>query len=152
MSRAKIASEMPTYFDSSILLAALLDQPGKEALVPLWDNEPERVSSVLTEAECVTVLRRVAKAQPAELAEAFLDARLEMLDRYLDGISLMGFDGEIARCLREEARLGACRTLDAVHLATAILIREQSQTTLALCSQDARMRRVAADLGFAVVP
>lgn len=143
---------MPAYFDSSILLAGLLDQPGSDVLVPLWDKEPARVSSILIETECVTVLRRAAALQPPDMAAAFLASRLELLDRYLAGIALVDLDSEIVRCLRMERRLGGCRTLDAVHLATALLVREQSETPLSLCSQDARMREVAAGLGFAVTP
>lgn len=143
---------MPAYFDSSILLAALLDQPGREILVPLWDNETARVSSILIEAECVTVLRRAAAIQPPDMAETFLSLRLKLLDRYLDGVALIDLDGEIVRCLRKEPLLGGCRTLDAVHVATAMLVREQAQIPLTLCSQDARMREVATALGFPVAP
>ena len=55
---------MPTYYDSSFLLAPLLGQAPGDALARLWDQETARVSSVILEAECVTALRRAAATMP----------------------------------------------------------------------------------------
>ncbi len=143
---------MPGYFDSSFLLASLLDQPGRDKLVPLWDDEPTRVSSILLEAECITVLRRVAASQPAADAEPFLSLRMRYLDQYLAVVSLKNHDEEVNRYLRNEKRLGLCRTLDAIHLATALLFQEQFDSPLTICSLDKQMREVAANLGFPVAP
>ena len=143
---------MPGYYDSSFLLASLLDQPGRDKLVPLWDDEPTRVSSILLEAECITVLRRVAASQPAAGAEPFLSLRMRYLDQYLAVVSLKNHDEEVNRYLRNEKRLGLCRTLDAIHLATALLFQEQFDSPLTICSLDKPMRAVAANLGFPVAP
>ena len=143
---------MPGYYDSSFLLASLLDQPGRDKLVPLWDDEPTRVSSLLLEAECITVLRRVAASQPAADAEPFLSLRMRYLDQYLAVVSLKNHDEEVNRYLRNEPRLGLCRTLDAIHLATALLFQEQFDSPLTICSLDKQMREVAANLGFPVAP
>ena len=71
---------MPTYYDASFLLAGLLepDQPDHHAL---WDDEPVRFGSTLLEAECVTVLRRVAAANQKSGSVELLSARLECLER-----------------------------------------------------------------------
>ena len=143
---------MPGYYDSSFLLASLLDQPGRDKLVPLWDDEPIRVSSILLEAECLTVLRRAAASQPAGDGESFLALRMNFLEQYLAAVNLKNHDEEVNRCLRKEKRLGLCRTLDAVHLATAILFQEQLDAPLTLCSLDKQMREVAANIGFTVAP
>lgn len=143
---------MPAYYDSSFLLASLLNQPTSAKLIPLWDDEPARVSSILLEAECITVLRRVAAVQAAAAASAFLASRVGVLDQYLAGVTLKNHDDEVTRCLRAETRLGACRTLDAIHLATAMLFQEQFDAPLTICSLDQRLREVAVSLGFPVAP
>ena len=143
---------MPGYYDSSFLLASLLDQPGRDKLIPLWDDEPIRVSSILLEAECLTVLRRAAASQPAAAGEPFLALRMDFLEQYLAAVSLKNHDEEVNRCLRNEKQLGLCRTLDAIHLATAILFQEQFDSPLTICSLDKQMREVAATIGFTVAP
>ena len=143
---------MPSYYDSSFLLATLLDQPNPAKLVPLWDQEVIRVSSILLEAECVTVLRRVAAQLPPAAAARFLAGRLDLLEQYLTGMTLKNHDAEVSQFLREEKRLGLCRTLDAIHLATALLFQEQFETPLTICALDEQMRAVARDLGFLVAP
>ena len=143
---------MASYYDSSFLLATLLDQPNSAKLVPLWDQEAIRVSSILLEAECVTVLRHVAAQLPPAAAARFLAGRLDLLEQYLTGVTLKNHDAEVGQFLREEKRLGLCRTLDAIHLATALLFQEQFETPLTICALDEQMRAVARDLGFLVAP
>lgn len=149
---ARIAPEMPGYYDSSFLLTSLLDQPGRDQLVACWDDEPIRVSSILLEAECLTVLRRAAASQPAPVAPTFLALRLRLLKQYLAGVTLKDHDNEVNHCLRNEPRLGSCRTLDAIHLATALLFQEQFESPLTICSLDNQLRAVAVVLGFPVAP
>lgn len=143
---------MRSYYDSSILLAALLNQAGKEALVACWDRDLDRVSSVFLEAECVTVLRRASAIQRPGTAERFLADRLALLDRYLEAITLKDVDAEVMAWLRGEPRLDRCRTLDAIHLATVLLLQSQSDEPLTLWSLDDRLRTAARDLGLRVAP
>lgn len=143
---------MPAYFDASVLLASLLQEPGQARLIPLWDDEPTRVSSILLEAECLTVLRRAAASQPVTESAAFLTVRLQLLDDYLAGITLKNHDDEVSRSLRAEPRLKSCRTLDAIHLATALLFQAQFDDPITVCSLDQRLREAAVSLGFPVAP
>ncbi len=143
---------MPSYYDSSFLLAALLGEAGTEELIELWDSETVRVSSVLLEVECVTVLRRAAGTLSPVAASDFLARALARLDEYLQYVSILCLDKEVVQVLRDEARLGACRSLDAIHLATALLLQAATGEPLKICSLDDAMRRLASDLGFAVLP
>lgn len=140
---------MPTYYDASFLLSGFLEtvQPVHHSL---WDDESVKFSSNLLEAECVTVLRRVAATRP-EAAE-FLTTRLEYLDRCLASIHLATVNNEVLRRLRNEPPLAACRTLDALHLVTALLFQDQLDEPLTVCTLDNRMRATAQALGFPVNP
>jgi uncharacterized protein with PIN domain len=84
---------MATYIDTSVW-SALLDQPGRDALTSSWDQDVDRVSSALLEAECVTVLRRAASQQPSDSSGRFLEERLFMLDRFVEGITLKYVDSD----------------------------------------------------------
>ena len=142
---------MPSYLDSSVLLGWLLGQPGSVLLDGIWEGQDDRVSSVLLEAECVTVLRRVAALQPAREQKRFLSSRLEALDRCLDGIHLQNVDSAVMACLRNEPRLSECRSLDALHLATALLFQENSERPVKIATQDEKMKALARRLGFEII-
>jgi predicted nucleic acid-binding protein len=135
-----------TYFDSSALLEILLGGARRRVVAVCWDADPVRLGSTLLEAEAITVLRRVAprSAPPA----GWLDA----LDRYLDAMIIRDVDREIVDLLRRTTSLGPCRSLDALHLATALLFQKHLDDPLRLCALDERMRRLAAAHGLAVVP
>lgn len=142
---------MPTYYDASFLLAGFLEtaQPVHN---PLWDDEPAKFGSTLLEAECVTVLRRVTATRPSIEATEFLTTRFEWLDRCVASIHVECVNNEVLRRLRNEPRLAACRTLDALHLATALLFQDQLDDPLTICTLDNRMRTTAQTLGFHTAP
>ena len=48
--------------------------------------------------------------------------------------------------------LGECRTLDALHLATALELRSRWGGAMAICSLDAEMLATAGHLGFELLP
>jgi len=98
----------------------------------------------------VTVLRRAAALQPTRSASRFLSARLDALDELLKGIHLRNVDIEVLRCLRQEPRFGGCRTLDAIHLATALLFQEQSEDPVIVATMDERMKLLSVSLGLPV--
>lgn len=142
---------MPCYFDSSVVLNVLLQQPEAAKWTEVWDRETNRLSSILLEAECITVLRRAAALQPKRDAGRFLAAQLEALNAALKGITLRTIDEEVLRCLSRDDRLGGCRTLDALHLATALLFQEHSDGDLVLATADERMKALAQCLDLAVL-
>jgi predicted nucleic acid-binding protein len=144
------ASDLPAYVDSSLPLAVLLGQAHASLAAALWDAHPRRVSSLLLEAECRTVLRRAARSAPGRLPDGWLVDRERLLDSWLLGIHLRTIDRAVAERLAAEPGLGACRTLDAVHLATALLLRDHLGSGLVLCTFDLEQAAAARELGFVV--
>ena len=97
------------YFDSSAIVKLVHLEPESQALIDyLSDNEVEASTSVIAEIEVLRALRRL-RAAGSEATEA------------MRGFFLLNLDAEI----RENAgQLGAAtlRSLDAIHLATALAI------------------------------
>lgn len=124
------------YLDTSVALAHLL---GEDVAPPasLWDEV--LVSSRLLEYEIFTRLhaRRLSKSHAAPARE--LLARVALAE--MSGLVL-------ARAL--EPFPLAVRTLDALHLATLLFLREQGQA-LSLASYDARMTQAARKLRVPLV-
>jgi predicted nucleic acid-binding protein len=141
--------DVAAYIDSSVILAALLGQPEASTAAAWWDAHPRRVSSVLLEAECRTVLRRAARSG-ARLPRGWLARQEATLAEWLDAVTLRIVDRSVIERLAIESALCGCRTLDALHLATALELRDHVGPELVLCTLDAEQAALAATLGLRV--
>lgn len=121
------------YLDSSVALRTILDVPERVRL-QTWMQTPEtiHVSSRLLRTEIVRVLRR--DSRPLTDATPLLD-RVGMLD-------ITRETHTIAESIERHVK-----TLDALHLATALLIGER----VTVASHDTAMKTVAEHLGFRVI-
>ena len=141
------------YFDSSVLVAILLGESTSSEAASLWEQNTNRVSSLLLEAECFITLQRQAPRAGKILAPAWAKERIEFLAEFLDEITLQKVDDEIVRVLRREPLLAECRTLDAIHLATALFFHERAaREDFVIVSFDKRLRETAAKLNMKVLP
>ncbi len=145
-------ADAPVFFDSSVLVEVLLGQPRSNTAMDLWDAYPRRLGSVLIEAECRTVLRRAARARAAKASARWLRRAESHLEEWLGQITLREVDRAVVDRLGSEPRLGGCRTLDALHLATALEYRDRLGGTLRVLTFDDDLAAVARDLGLAVAP
>ena len=132
---------MTAYLDSSVLLRHILlgEEPIRHAL-----EFPRVVSSELIEIECRRVLHRCRLA--GELTDEALTVARERLDEVLAGIDLL----EVSRQIKHRAMAPFpvnVRTLDALHVATALMVGEDAGG-VALFSHDEGMNRCARSLGI----
>lgn len=107
-------SEGLLYLDSSAIVKLVLSEPESEVLFHLLSDCPERVTSALARVE---VLRAVGRAGGDE-------AMLQRAEGVLDRLGLVRIDTKV---LKAAARLepGNLRSLDAIHLATALSLEGQ---------------------------
>ncbi|MEO5964849.1 MAG: type II toxin-antitoxin system VapC family toxin [Candidatus Limnocylindrales bacterium] len=140
---------MTVYADSSAVLAWLLDEPGSERVADALRPPAEVVVSDLTLIECDRSLHRLVRHRPANAAAV---ARLRLQVAELAASWVVVAIGEpIVTRARDPFPDDAIRTFDAIHLATAMVIRA-STIQLDLLSLDERMRLNALALGFRVLP
>jgi predicted nucleic acid-binding protein len=137
---------MPTYFDSSVVVALLSDEPHSNRAFRLWEGARRRVGSILLAVESEVAARRIAAARPALAADA--TARLAEI---IEEVALKNVDAEVLHLVRSTPDLSRCRSLDAVHLATALHFAERSDEPLVVATFDARMAEVAAAVGLRVL-
>lgn len=129
--------------ESSAVLEWLLDQPRAPDVHWALASAPRLVASRLLLVEAARALARQPHAMAGE-ARRRLDGLLQGLDLVpLDA----ALDAHVGRVFPHEP----VRTLDAVHLATALLLRPAAPG-LAVLALDERVRRNALALGFVVVP
>jgi predicted nucleic acid-binding protein len=141
-----------TYYDSSAVLEVLLDGPHADAVATWWDEDTVRVTSILLEAECTIVLRRAAQRANLALEAPAVRRRLAALDAYLEAMIVRDVDRDVLDVARRTRSLAGCRSLDAMHLATALLFGQHAEEPLRICVLDQRLRRLASAHGFSIVP
>jgi len=136
---------MRAYVDSSVLLRQVLGQPGA---LPEWRELRSAVASSLLRVECLRTLDRLR-------LNGSLDASQDARRRESLATSLESFDVvEITPAVLDRAAeplpvpLG---TLDAIHLATALLWREEEAPDLALLTHDAALAAAGRLFGFPVL-
>lgn len=140
------------YFDSSVFLSELLQEKVHPLVEGLWDGAGERLSSSLLRIECVIGIRRAALLQGLAADDKWARERLDLLYGFLDALSFKAVDGSIEEIIRLTPALADCRTLDAIHLATALQFRPYVEGSLEIVTLDRRMRLLAGKLGFQVQP
>jgi predicted nucleic acid-binding protein len=111
---------MLCYYDSSILLAILLDEKRKTEAKALWDEATVRVSSILLRLETITVLRRTYEHNKDKLDPTWITSKVTTLNEYLQEINIRIIDEDIERIIVLRKEISRCKTLDAIHIATAL--------------------------------
>ena len=135
------------YIDSSVLLADYLDQPAAAHARAAWSRDHELVSSVLLAVEVPIVLRRALAGRDAT-ADTLLAGRLSRLDDDLTRISLLTDLTASVERIRQDARLSASRTLDALHAAAALQFHEATEGQVTVLTADRRLAALCADIGL----
>jgi uncharacterized protein len=130
-------SFLPVYVDSSALLKLVLPEPERPALVRALAEWPDRVSSVLLSIECHRIVLRAGS--PRGFGERLQEA--------LETVTLIRLDETVQR-LAGHVGPRDLRSLDAIHLATALSMGDLPD---ALITYDDRLAEAARAAGLRVL-
>jgi len=134
-----------SYVDSSVILRRVL---GQSDALPEWDSLSAVVASALVEVECLRSLDRVRLRRG--LGDRQITAWREAVFRLLTGAEVV----EVSRPILLRAAQPmptALGTLDAIHLATALLWRERGNQPIAVATHDGALAIAARSHGFDVL-
>ncbi len=136
---------MIAYVDSSVLLRVLLGQPGR---LNQWKSIIRGVASALVEVECLRTLDRLRLR--GRISNDELAIRREAVYRLTDEVEVLEPTDAILRRAANPmpTPLG---TLDAIHLATALLWQEVRGERLVMATHDAALATAARASGMRVV-
>ncbi|MBI2605819.1 MAG: type II toxin-antitoxin system VapC family toxin [Deltaproteobacteria bacterium] len=135
---------MRAYLDSSVLLRRIFGEPGMLA-------EPSGLeyvaSSEILKIECFRTLDRMRIS--LKLDDDDISRRSEAVHVALRRIRLIRFTHAVSeRAMQPFPTL--LRTLDAIHLSSAILWREKQAPDLAFFTHDSELARAARAMGFPI--
>ena len=136
---------MIAYLDSSVLLRLVLGQPGR---LKEWRRVETGVASALVEVECLTTLDRLRFR--AGITDDTLVERREVAYTLLAEAEVVEPTHAVLRRASQPfpTPLG---TLDAIHLATALMWSELTQTEIVMATHDLTLAAAARASGLRVV-
>jgi predicted nucleic acid-binding protein len=132
------------YVDTSVLLRIVLGQPGALAG---WSEITRAVTSALTEVECLRTLDRLTLTGALRAGDA--PARRAAVYDVLEGIELVDVSRPVLARASQPLPT-ALGTLDAIHLATALLWRDQGEGPITIATHDVALGTAARAMGFDV--
>jgi predicted nucleic acid-binding protein len=136
---------MSLYAESSAVLSWLLDEKSSKQVADEMQHDSDIYASELTFVECRRALRR--RTMQGEDTQDDQSGLLMLESTW----SIMPLASTIVRRAGEGFPIESIRTLDALHLATALDLTARFPAVRIL-SLDERLRQNAQALGFEVVP
>ena len=133
---------MNTYLDSSVILRVVLGQPGR---LKEWATVELGVGSGLVEVECLRTLDRLRLE--GALSDEQLALRREAVYRLLEEMELVEPTTPVLRRASQPMAV-PLGTLDAIHLATALLWRETRALDLVVTTHDRALATAARSQGL----
>ncbi len=136
---------MIAYLDSSVVLRVVLGQRGS---LREWKAVETGVASALLEVECLRTLDRLRFLDG--IAEVEIARRRETIYRILEALTVIEPTRPVLARAAQPLPV-VLGTLDAIHLATALLWRERSDADLVMATHDAALGLAARAVGFRVI-
>jgi uncharacterized protein len=136
---------LSVYLDASVVLRILLRRPKRLAAWGRWEAAYSSELLGIEARRVIDRLRVLAALDDHELADVHHD--LTRIERAIGAIPL-------TRPVLQRAALPmptAVKTLDAIHLASALLLRERRTSSLVFATHDPQQLRAARALGFECV-
>ena len=137
------------YAESSAVLSWLLGEAGHEAVLEELSTADQVVTSTLTIIECSRALARARSTRRVKPAEEL--AALRLLDEAAASWHVLDISDRVAERACASFPHEPVRTLDALHLATAVVFAE-ALGSLRVVSLDDRVRSNVKALGMSLSP
>ncbi len=136
---------MTAYFDTSALFKLAVPESGTEAADRVWDTGGAPFASLIGYTELHAALGRAVR-DGRDVGIGWV-----AIEDLWGQVTPVAVDAELVRWAARLAVRYGLRTLDAVHLASALVIAKVD-AEMAFVTFDARLRTAAAAEGFLVLP
>ncbi|MDQ3767797.1 MAG: type II toxin-antitoxin system VapC family toxin [Actinomycetota bacterium] len=138
---------MNVYFETSSLVKLFLEEPGAEEARDLWDEADLVTVALFSYPEARSALASAQRARRISGVE--LEDVKRKLSRLWNQTQVVDFDEAVAVSAGDAAESFGLRGYDAVHLATALTLQDDS---LLVATWDGDLREAALNAGFRVAP
>ena len=148
-ARRRPSRILTVYAETSAVLRWLFNEPRGEEILEILRASPKVICSRLTLVESHRAIRRAVVLE--DLTETDAAEVRATLAQASARWAVLEISPDVASRAEQAFPVEPVRTLDAVHLASALLLRH-SLPELVVVSTDTRVRDNASQLGFEIVP
>jgi predicted nucleic acid-binding protein len=141
-------AEALAYFDSSVLSKRYLEEPGSRQAWRLMQRY-HLLSSVFAPVEVLSAVSRRYRA--GDLTRSEFDAIVARLQAEQAGWDLVEVAPHVVKGAQWLVQNQPVRTLDALHISSALTIQRERATALPFATADQRQREAAANAGLHVL-
>jgi predicted nucleic acid-binding protein len=138
------------YFDTSALLKRYVAEADSDAVAALWKKATKMAASQILYGELAAAFARRRRELPASAAA--LDQAQQTFRNDWTGILRIPVDDEINRRVDELLTRHPLRGADAIHLASALLVRDALKQPVTFACADLKLVAAARAEGLDVVP
>ncbi len=137
---------MILYLDSSALVKRYFKEAFTDEVLEKWRNAEAVVTSAVAYAETLSAIYR--KNRESKLDEGTLLQLIQALQSEWDGLIRIQVTDELNKYIDMAFQKGLLRGFDAVHLASALVIREQFPDDVFFACFDGRLNAAARNAGL----
>jgi uncharacterized protein len=138
------------FFDTSTLIKRYLAEAGSDAVAELWSNASLASASQLLYAEMIATFARKRREEPGNTA--VIDQRQQPFRTEFQTLTRIALDDDVHRIVDDLLARHPLRGADAVHLASARLVRGVLNEQVTFACADAKLVTAARAEGLAVAP
>lgn len=138
------------FWDSSALVALIVEQAGTERVRGLRREDFEMVVWVLSDVEIRSAIERLRRDGVLTSEQARID--LEDSHRVWEQVRVIDLVDAVKRRAMRLLSVHALRSADALQLGAALLVADNDADSLELVTLDARLAEAARREGFRVLP
>jgi uncharacterized protein len=135
------------YFDSSALVKLVVEESGSDDAAALWDAADAVLSSRVAYVEVRAALAAAQRNQ--RLTKERLGDAIRLWDAFWNSLRILELDAELAQQAGDLAQEHALSGVDAIHLASLLLLSDDEPVA---ATWDSRLHAAARILGFATLP
>lgn len=141
---------MIVFFDTSALIKRYLEEAGSDAVAKLWSSATLAAASQLLYAEMIATFARKRREEPSNAA--VLDQRQQAFRTDFQTLTRIALDDDVHRRVDDLLGCHPLRGADAIHLASALLVRDALQQAVTFACADAKLVAAARAEGLSVEP
>jgi predicted nucleic acid-binding protein len=137
------------YWDTSAILPLLVDEPSRERVLDLYQDDPQIVAWWATSVEIASAVSRRERENSITAEDA--DAALGAVRRLAAAWHEVVPSDAVRRTAERLLRVHALRAADSLQLAAALIAANHDPTTLDMVCFDGRLTAAARREGFTVI-
>ncbi|MCG6154163.1 PIN domain-containing protein [Leptospira bandrabouensis] len=141
---------MALYIDTSFLLNIVYSEQGFEKNLEILNKSNNLFSSILIEIESYRSLNFTFNQNKKYLDNNWYQNTHNFIEKLISNINLKNLDSEIKNEFKKHKNISELKSLDAIHLSTALYVKKLISEDLIFCSLDEKLIEVALKNNFKV--